>query len=124
MIERIEIIEKEIKIETDMVMHASLITIHASDAKAGQLKSQILQDYTFAERCRRDGILTYSRECEDNKKIVNHLKEIIKILEIEIKTEEDNLKNIADGFKEMTYRMIDRMKSEKKVLEKLFEEKK
>jgi len=89
-----------------------------------ELGDQIRQDYAFAERCRRDGILTYSRECEENKKIVNHLKEIIKMLEIEIQKEEENLKNIADGFKEMTYRMIDRMKSEKNVLEKLFEDKK
>ncbi len=54
--------------------------------------------------------------------IVNKIKEIIKELDVEIKGEEDNLKNIASGFQEMTYRMIDRMKSEKKVLERIMGE--
>jgi len=103
--ERIEITEED---ERDLAQHVS-----------PKLRNQLLHDYEFAKRCARDGILTYSKECEEQKKIIKRLDEIIKELESDIEKEEKNLKNIASGFKEMTYKMIDKMKSEKKLLQRI-----
>lgn len=51
--------------------------------------------------------------------IVNRLKERIEALDTAIKDEENNLMNIASGFKEITYRMIDNMKSSKELLRQI-----
>lgn len=54
-----------------------------------KLTTQLLHDYEFAKRCARDGILTYSRECEEGKQIIKRLDAIIKEIDIDIQKEEN-----------------------------------
>lgn len=83
MTERIDIKEEDIRVlyNADTYPDGTIVidNLEFKSEEAQQLKQQILDDYTFAERCRKDGIITYSKECEENKQIVNRLKEEIEI---------------------------------------------
>ena len=58
------------------------------------------------------------------QKLIKLLEEGIKDLEKSINDEENNIINVTQGFKEYTYKLIQRLKSEKEILEKLLEESK
>lgn len=58
-------------------------------------------------------------QAHKNYAIVKQLKKRIEYYDTEIKHEEDNLKNITSGFKDYTYRLIDRLKDKKKELQAL-----
>ena len=49
------------------------------------------------------------------------MKKRIEYYDKEIKHEENNLKNIASGFKDYTYRLIDKMKDKKQELQKILD---
>ena len=57
-----------------------------------------------------------------NQKLQELIEKRIEELDTRIVKDETNLKNITNGFKEMSYRLIERMVSEKIELQKLLKE--